>query len=891
VTVWAIALATVRQRKAGFVAVFVAVLCGSTLLTALGVLFESGLRAGVPPQRYAGAAVVVGGAQALPLAEDIDPHFSERVPLPAEAVGKIAAVPDVDRAVGDVSVPVDLVSVRGSVVGHGWSSAVLTPFSLREGDAPTRADEVVLDAGLARRAGVGVGDGIDLALASGRGRYTVTGIAAPPGADRLGQQSVLFFTDGRAGLLSGRPDQVDAIGVLARPGVDPAALAERIRRALPATEIATYTGVDRGDVEFLEVGEARTRLLVLSLGLAATAIMITLLVVASTLALAIQQRRREFALLRAVGASGRQIHRMVGAEVGLVAGGAAILGAGPGVAVAYLLRSALAAGGVLPADFGLALSPLPAVAAILPCVAAAQVAGWVAARRPARISPVQALDESTVEPPALHRFRLGAGWAAAALGVAASGLPTLIPGEAAVAGAASSALLLVTAAALLGPRLIASAVRRIGGPLRRIAPVGGYLAAANTLANTRRLAAAVTPLVLAITIASVQIFSQTTISAAAAEQARKGVVADLVVASTGSGLGPRVTDAVRALDGVEVASPITRSRVLVPHLQAGKPKVASYAAQGVDPDRLARVLDLEPRLGSLDRLHGETVALSQLAAETLGVRVGSRIDLRLGDRTRTRPTVVAIYGRGLGFGDVTLPHDLLAAHTTLRSDQAILVRADAAADRAALASALRGLAADHPGLVVLDRDGLAAAGQAQRKAQNRPSLIALLVLLAYIAIAVVNTLVMATAARGREFALLRLIGTGRAQVVRMVRIESLLVVGLATAIGTLAAIPPLVGISLGLTESPIPSASAAVYAAILGATATLGFLAMGVPTRFALRSHPVDAIGLREWAPTGARTREGAIGHELMDARPRQRPRPTGRPIAAVRRHRRTPRI
>jgi hypothetical protein len=212
VTVWDIALATVRQRKAGFVAVFVAVLCGSTLLTALGVLFESGLRAGVPPQRYAGAAVVVGGAQALPLAEDIDPHFSERVPLPAEAVGKIAAVPDVDRAVGDVSVPVDLVSVRGSVV-----------------------------------------------------------------------------------------------------------------------------------------------------------IMITLLVVASTLALAIQQRRREFALLRAVGASCRQIHRMVGAEVGLVAGGAAILGAGPGVAVAYLLRSALAAGGVLPADFGLALSPLPVAAAILPC--------------------------------------------------------------------------------------------------------------------------------------------------------------------------------------------------------------------------------------------------------------------------------------------------------------------------------------------------------------------------------------------------------------------------------------------------------------------------------------------------------------------------------------------
>jgi putative ABC transport system permease protein len=111
---------------------------------------------------------------------------------------------------------------------------------------------------------------------------------------------------------------------------------------------------------------------------------------------------------------------------------------------------------------------------------------------------------------------------------------------------------------------------------------------------------------------------------------------------------------------------------------------------------------------------------------------------------------------------------------------------------------------------------------------------------------VVNTLVMATAARGREFALLQLIGTGRAQVVRMMRIEALLVVGVAAVIGTLAAIPPLVGISLGLTESPIPSFSVAVYAAIIGAAAALGLLAVGVPTRFALRAHPVDAIGIRE---------------------------------------------
>jgi putative ABC transport system permease protein len=525
---------------------------------------------------------------------------------------------------------------------------------------------------------------------------------------------------------------------------------------------------------------------------------------------------------------------MVGNEILLVAGAAAVIGALPGIALAYLLRAAFAAGGVLPADFGLALSPVPALVAIVLCVGTARLAGWIAARRPAKISPVEALGESAVEPKQLAKVRVLIGSLAAVLGVASSGLPLLIPGEAAVAGVAGSALLLVLAIALLGPRLMAAAVRVIGVPLRRIAPVGGYLAAANSKAASRRLAAAVTPLVLAVTMASVQIFSQTTVSAAADEQARVGVSADFVVSAAASGLAPDVTDTVRRLDGVSTANPVVRSQVFLPYLEAGKPKVKPYAAQGIEPNGLNQVLDLEPRAGRLDDLRGETVALSTMAAETVGVHVGDSIEMRLGDGAKITPKLVATYGRGLGFGDVTLPHDLLLAHTSTRLDQSILVRATPAAG-----AALRAL----PGVVVQDRAGLAAAGQAERDAQNWPNLIALIVILAYIAIAVVNTLVMATAARSREFALLRLIGSNRRQVTRMMRIESLIVVGVAAVVGTLASIPPLVGLSIGLTESALPAVPPLLLAAIIGVTALLGMLAIGVPTRLALRARPVDAMG------------------------------------------------
>jgi putative ABC transport system permease protein len=123
-----------------------------------------------------------------------------------------------------------------------------------------------------------------------------------------------------------------------------------------------------------------------------------------------------------------------------------------------------------------------------------------------------------------------------------------------------------------------------------------------------------------------------------------------------------------------------------------------------------------------------------MAAETIGVEVGETIDLTLGDGTAMQPTVVATYGRGLGFGDLTLPHDVLAAHTTTRLDQSILV---AAADTGAAGRALAAM----PGLTVLDRAGLTAAGQAQRDTETWTNLIALLVILGYVAIAVVNTLV------------------------------------------------------------------------------------------------------------------------------------------------------
>lgn len=816
--------ANIRRHRGGFAGMFVAVFFAALLVTGLGVLIESGIRGGVEPQRYAGADVVVGGRQSLDVREEVDQPFAERAPLAAGTAADLATIPGVARAVADATVP--LIWSGRPVEAHGWSSAALTPYEIRDGRAPEGPREVVVDDAQPAR----VGYRVPLAHGGITADYTVVGVAAASAGRSPDRAAHVFLTDERVAALSPRPDRVAAVGVTGGDGTSAAALADTIRQRLP--EVDVYTGRARGDAEFLDSGGARTELTMIGASFAGTAVMIAMFVVASTLSLSIQQRRREFALLRAVGATPGQIHRLVGREVMLVASVAAAAGAVPGFLLAGWLRARFAGAGILPADFALAYSPLPALAAVILGVTTARVAAAVAARRPARINPVDALQEASATPARLGRGRLVTGLALGVTGLTVSLLPAVVPGEAALAGAGSSAVLLMISAALLGPRLVTGAIALFGGPLRRSGSPALFLAAANTRGNARRLASAITPLALAIAIGSVQIFVQSTVAAEAGVQSREGVTADLLVTGVAGGLAPGTVDEITRTPGVQAANPVARSQAYFTRQEGDTASTLPYAVQGVDPASTPPTMDLEVVSGDIAGLTGpDTVALSVDAAQSAGARVGDAVPLRLGDGTPIAPTLVATYGRGLGFGDVTLANETVRAHTTDGLDDYVLVRTEAGRQSevdAALTAA---------GFATTDRDGLGAAGAAERDAQSWTSLIALSVLLAYLAVAVVNTLVMATAERGREFALLRMVGSSRRQVRAMMRTEAVMVTAIASVVGTAIAAPPLVGVSIGVSGQPVPTVSPAVYAAIVGTTVLLGLVAIAVPTRTALRRH------------------------------------------------------
>jgi putative ABC transport system permease protein len=257
------------------------------------------------------------------------------------------------------------------------------------------------------------------------------------------------------------------------------------------------------------------------------------------------------------------------------------------------------------------------------------------------------------------------------------------------------------------------------------------------------------------------------------------------------------------------------------------------------PEGLGRTLNLDVRAGSLGDLGAGTVALSTTAASGLGARVGGRARLRLGDGTEVSLAVAAVYARGLGFADITLDRDLVAAHLDDPLDDAVLVTAVPGAT--AVPAALSAVARGYPGVRVLDRAGIRARETARQRASASVQYLEMALVIAFTAIAVINALTMATAGRAGEFGLLLLIGASRRQVLRMTRWESLVVTLAAVIPGSLVSAVTLAAFSLGTTGSVTPYVPPLAYLAVIAAAAAVTFAVTEAAARGALRGRPAAA--------------------------------------------------
>ena len=828
-----LALSTLRTRISSAVGALVAVTLTVVFMTSSGILLESSLRAGIDVDRLAAAAVVVQQAPDVNFGGEADNELlmPEQARLRTDLAGVIgtvdgvrAVVPDRTVAVtvtaGDVSGPA---ATTTSAEAHGWSSAQLTPFTIIDGQAPTGADQVVLDQATAHRQQAEVGDEIQVTSSEGTKPYTVSGIAS----SSQNVDPTIFATDPTARSLAATGDRVDLIGVLLDPDADPRTVAAEIEKVSGDSTVEALTGDDRGAAESHDVAVNREDTIAGLTMFGVLASFVAVFVLASAFALSVQQRHRELALLRAIGTTRRQVRRLVGLEALSLAAVATAIGAPIGVAVSGLQQRVFVSAELLADGVPRTVSPLPIVVAFLLAVLTTQLAAFASSRRAGRIHPTEALRESAVPTRKLSRGRVITGLVLVVAGVIGLGRSARDGGTGGADTAVIVTMLWVLASVLLGPAIARPFTWLLSWPMQRLGRATGLLATSNTRTNPRRVASIATPLMLTVALGSTVVLSKATAHQELIEQSDKRVIAQAVVSADEQGMPRDLAQKLAASDGVRAVSPVESTSVA----GANGGGQGIMEAQAIDPATFEEVLDVGITEGSLDQLRGRSIAVREGAWPHLG-DVGERVEIRLGDTTRMQVEIVASYDRGLGFADVMLPRELVRGHTTSGFDDTLYVALDPDTEVETLQHLVAGM---EPDAVVdtkeqyVDRLSAAATDEAMQV------FVVLGVILLFSSLAIVNALSMAIGQRVREFELLRLVGASRRQIISMIRLETLVILGFGLILGLAVAVPALAIPSLIFTGRPLPVIPGWFALGGLAGIAVVWLLTSTIPTWTALR--------------------------------------------------------
>lgn len=784
-------LASMRARWAGLVGPTVALALGVALVAATGLVLYGTLTAHVrAPQRFASAPAV-----AVPL-DELTVHTEHGYRSRPLAV-KHGLTPTDLAALGPGVVDrwayAQLSTGGPDQVGRPWPVAAFSTHRLVSGHGPVADDEVVVWSG-----GAAPGARVTVLTTDGPRPYTVVGVLAPARFERA-----LFFTDAEAARLSPRVDAL--ILPTAHPTVLPTGVGLRTGRQLRDLDPDAAR-----DAQALVAANA-------FLGTAGgIAVFVSGFVVASGFAYAVARRRRELALLRAVGATPAQVRRLVVGEGVLVGLMAAFVGAALGRPAAEFLADLLRDNGFAPDWFTLPQTRVPVVLAAVIGLAAALAGVLPAAWRAGRIRPVAALRESVVDARGMPFLRWLCGLATLAGALYVLLWPVLAEPAAALKrkGFVPGVMLLVVALAVLAPALVAPAARLLGWPLARLRGATGLLVRETAIATARRTAATAAPVLLTVGLATCLLGVTATIEQAKATESvpRNGFV---VVPNGAPGLDRALVDRLRAVPGVEVSASYPTALY---DLEDGV-ALLERQAQAVDPGALTGLPVLS---GSLDDLRDDTVVVDTEWRR----RVGDTVHVWRADGTPVTLRVAAVVLPGVGGNGayVTRAHPA----SELASGAHVRLRKGTAPD--AVAAAVRTAVTGH-----------GAALQSPGPPKNRVTTAGMLVVVGiatvYSGLSIVGTVLMSGRERRRELTLLRLAGATPGQVVRLVVVDALFVTGLGVLLAGAAAAVTLGGLWVALFRLTgtvpavsVPGGVGAVVALAAGLTVTTSLLAT-IPSR------------------------------------------------------------
>jgi putative ABC transport system permease protein len=569
---------------------------------------------------------------------------------------------------------------------------------------------------------------------------------------------------------------------------------------------------------------------------------LTVFIVSTTFAFTVAQRRRDLALLRLSGGSRGQILRLLLVEallLGVCGVAIGVLLGGPAVRAHVWLLSRIH---FLPEGFTTIWTSWPAVVAAGSGLGVATLGVLTASRRAARIRPLEVLRDSDTAAKVMTLPRWIAGLALLACSTVMVLLAPAVGLVVALALALGLALAGGVALSLLSPLVVPLTGRLFGLVLRR-STIGG-LAEANLRDGVRRSAATAAPLIVLVSLLLGLAGSLGSVARVTAVEQRQTTVGDLVVETTAAD-----ADRVASVPGVAVASPeITVPATLETTVTSDTPEteVDETTFLAVDPRTYQRVHPLTPIAGSLSALTGPTVAASQNTSDGERLSLGQTVTVDLGTGRQTL-RLVAVMPERLSTSDQFLvPRDLLPEASVADAPAQVIVRVAAGMSVEAVARAIR--AADIGEVTTVP--AWAGAQASRQQSTNNATLIVLMGLSGlYAVMAVVNAVVMAGADRGREFAVLRMTGLSRAQVVWTALVESSAVTLIGLLLGGVVVTATLAGVASAALRT-IGTAVVAVPWALAAAMAAGAFVVTAIAslltTLAVTRTRPIQLASARE---------------------------------------------
>ncbi|MCH8988175.1 MAG: FtsX-like permease family protein [Chloroflexi bacterium] len=574
-------------------------------------------------------------------------------------------------------------------------------------------------------------------------------------------------------------------------------------------------------------------------------VLVAFFIVGSTFSFTVAQRARDFALLRLVGASPRQVGRLLLGEALLLGSLGTILGVLLGIPVIRFEVWMLTRMEFLPAGF----SPdwhlwILAVSAGTGTVVAV-IASLGASHRASRVRPLEALRDAGGADKAMSLSR----WVIGLIALAGAGVllvvtPTRVgdPLEVVMPGLIVLIIALSALTPLVVP-LIGGLIGLVLGPLLRQSPIY-ELAHANLRDGVRRSASTAAPIVILVGLVVGFSGVVNVVNAGIQEETIRILDGDLIVTAT-----KPVGEHLAALDGVRTVSEEVPLKVWVESADTEGDTVNGIA---INPIAYLQTHRLSGIIGDLTGLQGETVALDQFYASGLHVQVGGMVDVRLDGATRDMQ-VIATFPHTLSRPKVLLPIALAPAGDHQRR---YIIQTDETETAASVAEQITntipgrsvGSGPSNVSVSALD-DWVLREIDIQGQMNLKITIAVLGLVTVYIVIAMINAVVISAAPRRADFAIARLTGLSRGQVVWMALWESLTVVTIGVIVGALAAGGAIAGVTAAVSEivgTRVMATPWALFGAVTVVAAVVVGLTSVLTTLAATRQPAVEVSGARE---------------------------------------------